>query len=105
MIHIRRNYETTKVEIEMAGVPSVGYHRFEISMELMSTDAELHTYYYRFRRHGVGENDLRMTITNQNREEFFTLKRIAAQARGRHVELFENNNLGARALAEGSVLA
>lgn len=104
MIHIHRNYETLFVELQL-GDSSIGYHRFEISFELLTADTELHSYYYDLRSHGVGGDDMRMSITLITQEKFFNLRSLAARARGRHAGLFENNNLGARGIAEGSVLA
>ncbi len=105
MIHIYRNHESMFVELQLTGVPDIGYHRFEISFELLTADHELHEYYYDLRSHGVGVDRMRMPIDHITQEKFFNLRSLACRARGRHPDLGLRGARGARTIAERSVLA
>lgn len=102
MIHITRNLATMMVEFQLTGIPDIGYHRFEISFELLMADNELHSYYYDLRSHGVGVDRMQMPVDHITQEKFFNLRSLACRARGRHPGLGITT---ARGIAEGSVLA
>lgn len=100
MIHIRRNYDTLEVEIELRGIPAIPNEMLYIGFELLMNNNSLHAAYYDFRALGRtvrerGVDVIRMPITPPNQAALANLQSLTRYAMGR----------GAESISKGSVLA
>ena len=114
MIHIRRDFNTLQVEIELRGISHIPRERFCFPMELLGVNEDLNEAYisFRGRAHGRDTDALRMPITPANQLAMRLLQQVLEVAireqasREQACRAQERWNWGsARAIMEGSVLA